>query len=146
DGVESTDREVAGLGLLPVVTRFARDKVTHPVRLRLGDGVPLIDGAGGQEAIGYEIHCGRVEPSPRAVAGARPLGTIVRRGDAVVDEPEGCIVGRVAGTPVHGLFENGNVRAALGVDGAATADPYDALADGFAAALDMAHLDRLVGL
>ena len=63
DGVESAERDVAGLGLLPVVTRFQRDKVTQPVRLRLGDGVPLLDAAGGQEVTGYEIHCGRVEMS-----------------------------------------------------------------------------------
>jgi adenosylcobyric acid synthase len=141
DGVESSEREVAGLGLLPVVTRFARDKVTEPVRLRLGDGVPALDGVGGVEAIGYEIHCGRVTRK-----GARPLGTLVRRGDGAVDEPEGCVAGSVAGTLVHGLFENGAVRVALsGADGGDGGDPYDALADHFAAALDLGHLAALVG-
>jgi len=143
DGVESPERELAGLGLLPVVTRFARDKITRPVRLQLGDGLPLLDGAGGRAADGYEIHCGRVERH-----GARPFGTIVRRGDDErAHEPEGAVAGAVAGTLVHGLFENAVVRAALGAGHAADArDPYDVLADHFAAALDLVHLDALVGL
>jgi adenosylcobyric acid synthase len=143
DGVESPEPDVAGLGLLPVVTRFAHDKVTQPVRLRVADGVPALDGAGGREALGYEIHCGRVT----VAAGARPLGRVVRRGDRGTDEPEGCTVGSVAGTLVHGLFENAAVRAALGDDGDGEGkDPYEALADHFAAALDIAHLERMVGL
>jgi adenosylcobyric acid synthase len=138
DAVESPDPDVAGLGLLPVVTRFARDKVTEPVRLQLADGLPALDAAGGREARGYEIHCGRV-----SVDGGRPLGTVFRRDGA--GAPEGCVVGAVAGTLVHGLFENAAIRAALG-DEAEAGDPYEALADHFAAALDMTHLDRMVGL
>src|SRR5204862_164422 len=82
-GVESRQPDVAGLGLLPVVTRFAREKVTEPVRLRLGDGVPLCDAVGGREVGGYEIHCGRV-----ARRGARPFGVVVKRGEATVEEGE----------------------------------------------------------
>jgi adenosylcobyric acid synthase len=120
DGVESRTPEVAGLGLLPVTTRFARDKVTERVRARLADG---------REREGYEIHCGRVERH-----GGRPFATIVRRGEHVVDEPDGCVVGCVAGTLVHGLYEP------------AGDDPYDAVADHFAAALDMRRLESIVGL
>jgi adenosylcobyric acid synthase len=119
DGVESDEREVAGLGLLPVTTTFARDKVTEPVRARLADG---------RVSDGYEIHCGRV-----ARHGGRPFATLVRRGDREVDEAEGCIDGSVSGTLVHGLYEERRD------------DRYDALADAFAAALDMQLLDRLAG-
>jgi adenosylcobyric acid synthase len=142
DGVESAEPEVAGLGLLPVVTRFRRDKRTQPVRLLLGDGLPLLDAAGGREIDGYEIHCGRVDRH-----GARPFGVIVRRGDQRLQrEPEGAVAGSVAGTLVHGLFESAEVRAALGAGGSLTDDPYDTLADHFAAALDLRHLDALIGL
>ncbi|HEX8953002.1 MAG TPA: cobyric acid synthase CobQ, partial [Polyangia bacterium] len=120
DGVESTERQVAGLGLLPVVTTFARDKITAAVRVRLADG---------SERDGYEIHCGRVERR-----GGRPFATVVARGGHVVDEAEGCVWGSVAGTLVHGLYERRR------------ADRYDALADHFAAALDLGLLDRLAGL
>jgi adenosylcobyric acid synthase len=140
DGVESPEADVAGLGLLPVVTRFQRDKVTEPVRLQLGDGVPLCERAGGREVGGYEIHCGRVERR-----GARPFGTVVRRGERVVTEAEGAIAGPVAGTLVHGLFQDPLILGIVGGD-AAMRDPYEALADHFERALDMAHLDGLVGL
>ena len=140
DGVESREPDVAGLGLLPVVTRFARGKVTQPVRVRLADGIPLLDRAGGREADGYEIHCGRVERR-----GARPFCTVLNRDAA--DSADGAIASHVAGTLVHGLFENAPIRAALGAaDGDDGADPYDTLADAFAAALDMRQLDALVGL
>ncbi|MGZ3438750.1 MAG: cobyric acid synthase [Polyangia bacterium] len=119
DGVESREREVAGLGLLPVVSTFARDKVTDEVRVRLADG---------QERTGYEIHGGRVERR-----GGRPFATVVARGGRAVDEPEGCVAGSVSGTLVHGLYER------------RTDDRYDALADHFEAALDMPLLDRLAG-
>jgi adenosylcobyric acid synthase len=76
---------------------------------------------------------------------------VVRRGDAAPGDGtggEGAIAGSVGGTLVHGLFENAPVRAALGAvaAGEPLGDPYDVLADHFAAALDLAHLDRMVGL
>ncbi len=147
EGVESREPEVAGLGLLPVETIFQRDKVTHPVRVRLGDGVPLLDGAGGQTLAGYEIHCGRVAMTQDAAGqGARPFARVVRRGDDSADEREGCIRGAVAGTLVHGLFENDLVRAVIDGDASSASDPYETLADHFERALDMRHLDALVGL
>lgn len=140
DGVESREPDVAGLGLLPVVTRFERAKVTDAVRLRLGDGVPLCDAVGGREVAGYEIHCGRVERR-----GARPFGVVVRRGDAISEEPEGAIAGAVAGTLVHGLFQDPLIQTGVGGQ-PGTRDLYEALADHFEAALDMAHLEKLAGL
>ena len=123
EGVESREREVAGLGLLPVTTSFGRNKITAQVRVRLIDG---------GERDGYEIHCGRVLRH-----GGEPFATIVRRGGEVVDEPEGCVAGSVSGTIVHGLYETRDE---------AGRDRYDALADQFEAALDMALLDRLAGV
>jgi adenosylcobyric acid synthase len=117
--------------------------------VQLGDGVPLLDSAGGQTLAGYEIHCGRVAMTNSAEGqGARPFARVVGRGDEVVDEREGCIRGAVAGTLVHGLFENESVRAVLGGDDgdASGHDPYETLADHFERALDMRHLDSLVGL
>jgi adenosylcobyric acid synthase len=122
-GVESQEREVPGLGLLPVVTTFAREKVTEQVRVRLPDA---------REVDGYEIHCGRV-----ARTGGRPFATVVARSGRAVEEPEGCVAGSVSGTLVHGLFA---ARDEAG------RDRYDVLADHFEAALDMRLLDRLVGL
>jgi adenosylcobyric acid synthase len=145
--VESETEDAPGLGLLPVVTRFEREKVTTPVRLRLGEGLPLLERAGGALVDGYEIHCGRV-----MVGDARPFARV-----AATNAGEGAVRMNVAGTLVHGLFENAVVREALAAAvGAATAmatatgagerDAYDLVADHFGAALDLAWIDRLAGI
>lgn len=147
EGVESRDPDVPGLGLLPILTRFRHAKTTTPVRLRLGEGIPLLERAGGIELSGYEIHCGQVE----RVEEVQPFGWITGRSGPRSREPEGALSGCVAGTLVHGIFEDGGVRAALlaALGAAAPAeriDPFDALADAVEGALDMALVDRVAGL
>jgi adenosylcobyric acid synthase len=149
EAVESSEPDVAGLGLLPVTTRFAREKLTAPVTLRLGEGLPLLGELGGAEVEGYEIHCGRVA----LPAGGAPFGTVTRRLGSECRALEGSVSkdGVVAGTLIHGLLESAPVRRALLSQlGAASvgegADPYDALADHFASALQMSHLDRMIQL
>jgi adenosylcobyric acid synthase len=95
DEVESRRGTVAGLGLLPVRTRFAVDK-----RLRRVSGTVAL--AGAAPATGYEIRHG--EPSRHG-------------GEAMIDdgsgEGEGCAVGAVLGTSWHGLLEGDAVRRGL---------------------------------
>ena len=95
DPIESGAGRVDGLGLLPVATAFAADKVLTRRR-----GVsPVFDGV---EASGYEIRHGRVD----ATAG-QPL-LIADDGAA-----EGCVAGAVIGTSWHGLLESDALRRAL---------------------------------
>lgn len=107
--VESTATEVRGLGLLPVVTTFAAEKVTEPVRVR-GAAAGWFAGAAVE---GYEIHMGRTEGP------CRPLFRVEVRNDSVAaadgGRPEGAVSddGRVAGTYVHGLFDHFSVLAGL---------------------------------
>ena len=111
EGVESPAREVEGLGLLPVTTTFAADKVTVPVRVRgAGSGWLGTDA----EAEGYEIHMGRTEGA------CGPLFEILEEAPGRSDggaepRPEGSVSedGRVAGTYVHGLFDDYSVLAGL---------------------------------
>jgi adenosylcobyric acid synthase len=95
DDVESRRGAVEGLGLLPVRTAFASDKV-----LRRVDGTVAL--LGGAPATGYEIRHGRPER----------LG-----GDPLVDDGtaggEGCADGAVLGTSWHGFLEGDEVRRAL---------------------------------
>lgn len=136
-GVESPHADVPGLGLLPVVTSFERGKITGRVRVRLEEGLPSLQAAGGLVVDGYEIRSGRVT----VAAGAAPAA---RREDGA---EEGARCGTVAGTLVHGLFEDARVRAALsGGAPLSGGDPYDRLADHFEAALDVALLAKLAGL
>jgi adenosylcobyric acid synthase len=128
DEVESRRGTVAGLGLLPVRTRFAPDK-----RLRRVAGTVAL--AGGAPATGYEIRHG--EPSRHG-------------GEAIIDdasaEGEGCTVGAVLGTSWHGLLEGDEVRRGLlawvaarrGRRWVAGTEPF--------AAVRERHLDRLGSL
>ena len=94
DEVESRRGEVRGLGLLPVETRFAPEKILS----RRAGRAPGLDGA---PASGYEIRHGRVRR-----LGAAPL-IETAEGD------EGCREGAVLGTSWHGLLEGDRLRRAL---------------------------------
>jgi adenosylcobyric acid synthase len=94
DAVESRLGEVQGLGLLPVATVFAAEKL-----LRRRQGVCSWLGV---EAGGYEIRHGRIERH-----GGEPLLA------AEDGEPEGCRVGAVLGTSWHGAMEHDGFRRAL---------------------------------
>jgi adenosylcobyric acid synthase len=151
--VESTAGTVAGLGLLPVRTRFDTLKtLARPTGFGLGAPVRTA----------YEIHHGRVD-----VLGGDPLFTD-ERGAAV----DGCAVGGVLGTLWHGALESDSFRAALldwlgeraaaggapadgrasrarrarsGVEFAAAREAqYDRLADAVDAYVDTAALLRLI--
>jgi adenosylcobyric acid synthase len=95
DDVESRRGEVAGLGLLPVRTAFAPDKL-----LRQVSGTVAL--AGGAPATGYEIRHGR--PARHGAAALVDDGTAAG---------EGCADGAVLGTSWHGLLEGDAVRRGL---------------------------------
>lgn len=150
--VESATTSAAGLGLLPVVTTFARDKTTRRVRARVVLAGGPFGAASGAALDGYEIHCGRT-----VVRGAAPVFALVARSAPMTERLDGAAVGNVVGTYVHGCFSSGPLRRALldaavarrggapdprwGVD--TRADRYDALADRVGAALDLDALGRL---
>jgi adenosylcobyric acid synthase len=159
DRVESDAGTVPGLGLLPVVTTFARDKTTARVRARATGAPGLFAAATGLACEGYEIHAGvtrLLDP-----AAARPF-TVVTRAGAEVSEAEGAVdaTGTVTGTYLHGLFAGAPARRALLCGLAARAgraarpewgEPggraarWDRLADVVAAALDLRAVGALVG-
>jgi len=138
EGTGATET-VPGVGLLPVETRFSREKrverVTRPV-----EGVGPVAGAEGS-VTGYEIRAGRSRVATDADRGAcavEPLGT-----ESVATE-------RVLGTYLHGLFESETVRDAFveavfertgrsrppgGADGRS---PYERAADLVAEHVDLA--------
>ena len=93
DDVESRSGAVAGLGLLPVATRFAADKT---LRRPAGYGAAA-------PVAGYEIHHGQV-----AVHGGQPWFTSEPGGGGT--PLDGCRSGAVAGTLWHGILENDEFR------------------------------------
>lgn len=101
EGVESPspsvhdNMPVDGLCLLPTETIFENDKITirsHGVTCGVGEGTWSLSGI---PVSGYEIHLGRTE----LMGGSSFLLLEDGRHD-------GCCVGRVAGTYLHGLFDS----------------------------------------
>lgn len=89
--------EYAGLGLLPVTTRFDRyDKVTRQVRRESSGFGPVLSWV--KDAAGYEIHSGLSTVSGRTV---------------FADEGAVDAGGLVFGTYMHGLFANAGMVDAL---------------------------------
>ena len=153
--IESDRERLEGLGLLPVVTRFARDKVTAQVRARVATP-SFLGSAPGAEVSGYEIHMGAVELDP----GARSAFHLTQRNGAPWSAPDGAVSAdsAVVGTLVHGLFEDDGLRASfvaalrarrgLAPDFARPRIPtreeeYDRLADAVLDHVDWALLCRL---
>lgn len=142
-GVESAERECAGLGLLPVVTRFATDKATHQVRVQTSPGSPFPTLT---DLVGYEIHMGRSD-------GGRPVFQLVRSDGT--RRADGAWREKVWGTYVHGLFDNRSFRrawlrslgwtsTAAGPDAGWRDAEYDRLADHVDAHLDVDTIDKLL--
>jgi adenosylcobyric acid synthase len=101
DDVESHAGVVDGLGLLPIATTFHPNKL---LRRQSGTGAaaPLGDAA----ISGYEIRHGDPQPLASSAAGV-PLITTTS------GDPEGRLLGTVAGTSWHGLLENDTARRTL---------------------------------
>jgi adenosylcobyric acid synthase len=91
DGVESSEPQAAGLGLLPVETSFEEEKI-------LGRPEGRAPGFANTDVTGYEIHHGRIKRG-----GGEPL---FRIGANV----EGCSIGATLGTSWHGVLESDDFR------------------------------------
>ncbi len=99
------DTPVAGLDLLPLRTVFGEHKALRQRRSQaLWAGAALAAGDGAPELTGFELHRGHSEPLEDLVqplARESGLGWWRGLGDAG---------GQVAGTYLHGVFENGSWR------------------------------------
>jgi adenosylcobyric acid synthase len=119
DPVESGAGRVAGLGLLPVRTRFQQAKTLARPSAALSDGTVVH---------GYEIH----------------LGVVTREGGEPFFASEGCRSGSIAGTVWHGLLENDDFRRQYLTEvGRRCGRRFAVAADTSFAAIREARLDRL---
>lgn len=154
--VEADVERTEGLGLLPISTRFGREKTTAQAKGRLATASFL--GPTGTAISGYEIHMGHLVHEPDA----QPALEITQRNGQPASVADGAVSadGAVVGTLVHGLFEDDGLRAGLlaslragrGLMAPAAAvistreAAYERLADAALAHLDWTLLTRLVGL
>ena len=134
DDPAGVDGNGHGLGLLPLQTRFDRDKRLERVTssfLHLSAPWGQLTGAG---VAGYEIRHGTVVAEPDA--------------RAALPEGRGFVAGPVLGVTLHGVLESPDVAAALvGTRPDTALDAvFDELADAVEEHLDTALLDRLAGV
>lgn len=104
EGVEGSQKEMYGLGLLNIETTFVAEKVTTQVSGIISEGLPgYLEASKGQKVTGYEIHMGVSEK----VGSCKALMTIREKLGETVEYMEGCIneEGNVVGTYVHGIFD-----------------------------------------
>lgn len=146
--VESREISVKGLGFLPVVTRFEKEKVTAQVEATTAGS----DFFKGGTMRAYEVHMGRVTPKEKSAS----LFRVVSRNDQSVDTLEGSQLGPVMGTLLHGLLENESLREGFlgelarrkGVDlkpsPYSKEKEYDRLADMVRQYLDTGLLEKIV--
>ncbi len=139
-GLEGVPGHMAGLGLLDIITTLAPDK-----QLRRVTGVLALDHA---PVTGYEIHHGVTE----GPALQRPLVNLPACNDGAISTDD-----HIIGTYLHGLFDSPPACAALlrwaGLSAVHAFDypqlreqGLDRVADALEHHLDMARIDRLLGL
>jgi adenosylcobyric acid synthase len=98
--MEATVESAVGLGLLPVVTVFEREKITAQVRgIHLDSGLPVT---------GYEIHMGRMQENPQT----KPVFRLADSQAGSSERHDGAQSsdGRIWGTHLHGLFDAAEFR------------------------------------
>ena len=154
---ESDNDSIAGLGLLDVVTTFAKRKTTWQVRAVCTDKRGILGGLKGEEVSGYEIHMGQTLGD-----NISPAFRIISRGERRSNHIDGAVSddGNIAGTYIHGLFENesirrcllSNLRKAKGADcetrplALSKDSEYDKLAALVRGSLDMNMVYKIAGL
>jgi adenosylcobyric acid synthase len=157
--METTGIEHA-LGLLPIRTILARDKITVPTHGMLCSNALFGQTVDPCEVSGYEIHLGATE----YLDGAEAFAFIARQNDGMQTLPDGCasIDGHIFGTYLHGLFDGDvfrhaflrAVRAALQMHAPdrlvewseLRRQQLDRLADAFTEALDLEAIFAMLGL
>jgi adenosylcobyric acid synthase len=160
EGIESSQREITGLGLLPMTTIFGGTKETHRIKGEVVEGSGLLQGAKGAPVTGYEIHMGQTTGEgiiypfridDRSDADVTPATAF----DGATDTS-----GSVLGTYIHGLFQNGELRQSIlgelarrkGVSLPDSAQElgieqeFDKLADWVRDSLDMDLIYQMTGL
>jgi adenosylcobyric acid synthase len=160
DGVESSEPSVPGLALLELDTRFLRTKTTAQVLAVPARETFLTRGLGSTPPLAaYEIHMGQVLARP----GVGAAFTLRARNGVAIDAADGGVnaAGNVVGTLLHGVLENGGVRASLraalwerrggtrlpaATRVASADDEYDRLEQSVRAHLDLGLLRQLAGV
>ena len=116
EGVESSHREVEGIGLLDVETVFAKDKITSRVTAEfLGSSFPGegLESEATHALEGYEIHMGRSSGDIGLFRVTRYRRSGRDGSMESVTVTDGSVKKNCWGTYLHGIFENDGFRRAV---------------------------------
>lgn len=170
-----------GLGLLPTVTTFSAQKTRTQVSGVAGDlSHTIFPNLSGLPYEGYEIHMGQTVICPKdkmcesnGVCGSNNsnnpsvshnavcFGSILKRNGADCEEAQGCCMGNVFGTYLHGVFDHPQMaqgiiealceRKGISAEQISAVDfasyketQYDLLAKGVREALDMERIYQIL--
>jgi adenosylcobyric acid synthase len=158
DAVESAIKEAQGFDLLPSTTVLLLEKETHQALAYLDEAAFTVAPECAGVMSGYEIHMGVTTLDK----GLQPFSRIFRRGAATVSVEDGAVSpdGRIFGTYLHGLFENGlflqiylnrirlekGMPLRSGTEKQLQQDPFDQLAEQLEKHLDLPRLMTICGL
>ncbi|MCI8284480.1 MAG: cobyric acid synthase [Firmicutes bacterium] len=159
-GVEGVRSEIAGLGVLPVITEFAQDKRTEQANGKICRLSGIFADLSGIEISGYEIHMGRTFRKNSENNTASGFSALNRDGNINTD---GCVFGNIIGTYLHGLFDNKEFSERLlyaaaklkGIEFGSFAVPdmkeykqrqYDKLADIIRSSVNIDEIYRIMGM
>ena len=108
DGVESDQKEIRGLGLLPIVTTLSLEKITRQVQASCEDQHFLGEKITCENFSGYEIHAGRTEFLNQRKSAFQILTDMDSLPDGMINSSE-----NVLGTYLHGVFDQDQYRTHL---------------------------------
>ena len=134
----------AGLGLLPLVTRFETQKVLARKHATFGELSGVWSALSHVSVDGYEIHQGQTRDRAAQHPAMAAAGDVAR---AVLPNDLGWQngAGNVLGIYLHGLFEDPNaLRALFGVSAPTLETVFDGLADCIETHFDKGVLDALI--
>ncbi|AIS51518.1 cobyric acid synthase CobQ [Thermoanaerobacter kivui] len=103
--IESSLKEIEGLGLLNIDTVIETEKTTTQVKAVVLDNLPQVLLSLRNIIVeGYEIHMGK----SRIFEDSKPFSVITYRNGEKIEVYDGCVSddGKVFGTYIHGIFEN----------------------------------------
>ena len=151
-----TGETIPGMGLLPVVTTFSRNKHRTRVEGIICKQSGIWSGLTGKVCGGYEIHMGE------SVVKTDVAFAKIRNTADGLEYMDGCVRGNVAGTYMHGIFDVQEFcdsfiemlckRRGISPDSTHISydmykqAEYDKLADVIRANMDMDYIYRVIGL
>lgn len=111
EGIESSDKNIPGLGLLDITTEISSEKTTSQVKGRILGHGKILDNLKNRQLVGYKIHMGQsyrdsgVVPALQLWCDNNPDEIVL---DGAVNKE-----GLIWGTYLHGLFDADEFRRAF---------------------------------